>query len=500
MTDMVRKAPVPGKSNQLLVQEFRSAAHRVLSGSVLTGRSAIASKMGVTFGGKRDIYEALGYPKMGALTYTNFYAQYLRGDIAARLIDAPVNGAWEQKPIISEDNGAKEKTTFEKDWETLIKDHKIWNVLNRFDRLSRIGQYGVLLFGFDDTTDKNDLREEVQNDAKLMYLQPYGEGSCVITDWETDPTNPRYGFPKRYRLTIQEPTTAGRGSSEATRQIEVHADRVLHTAEILLESNVFGIPALMQVYNRLLNLELIVGGSAEMFWQGAFPGYAFIADAETDMAGTADDLKAEIDLFVHDLKRYMKLQGLKVEKLSPEVADPTNHVDVQLTVISIATGIPKRILMGSERGELASGQDESHWNDKLHSRRTDYLEPMILRPFIDKLIQVKALPEPSEEYSVTWPDLNAPTDKDKADVGKVLSSAIREYLSSPEAALAMPFEVYLKEILLFEQSRVDRIINAGGDDIDEIIRRDREAFETERAQKIETSGMTRGNVPVGGEA
>jgi len=54
--------------------------------------------------------------------------------------------------------------------------------------------------------------------------------------------------------------------------------------------------------------------------------------------------------------------------------------------------------------ELASGQDDSTWNDKIRGRRNDYCTPRMVVPFINRLIQVGALPVPTDKYKVVWPD------------------------------------------------------------------------------------------------
>jgi methionyl-tRNA formyltransferase len=58
------------------------------------------------------------------------------------------------------------------------------------------------------------------------------------------------------------------------------------------------------------------------------------------------------------MERYIKTQGIDIQSLSSPVANPADHVAVQLQFISGITRIPLRILTGSERGELASVQDE----------------------------------------------------------------------------------------------------------------------------------------------
>jgi len=443
---------------------FKQKVHKMLTNSALTSRASVASKMGQSFQGRRDIYTALGYPI--EIDYAGYLPKYKRQDISSRLIDAPVDGSWERKPVIKEVDGSD--TQFEKEWVKLAKQFKLWSVFPRLEKLMLIGRFGILFYGLSDAATVDDLKNPVQGTPELLYVQPYGEGSVKVNSWDTNIASPRYGLPDTYSLTFHQEE-----GSIGTKVVVVNHTRILHVTERLLESNVYGTPALERVYNRLLNLELIVGGSAEMFWQGAFPGYAFVTKDGFDMTDSAAAIEDEIDMFVHDFKRYMKLEGLEVKNLASAITGPKEHLDAQLKMISIAEGIPLRILTGSERGELASGQDEGHWNDKLHTRRTDHIEPNILGPFIDDMIQFGILTSPNEQgWQAEWPDLNAPTDKDKAEVGKTRATAIKDFLANPEAELQIPLEQFLEEILDLDPEKVKRIMDARDEKLIKMIKDD----------------------------
>ena len=253
-------------------------------------------------------------------------------------------------------------------------------------------------------------------------------------------------------------------------------------AQGLLESNVFGQPKLERIFNRLLNLELIVGGSAEMFWQGAFPGLQFNAQPDMNMSQTATDMKEKIDEYVHGLKRYLTTQGLEVNKLSADVANPQAHVDVQLQMICIASGIPKRILEGSERGELASSQDGKNWNDRLDSRRRDETEPTILRPVIDKLIAVGIITPPAGgEYTVNWPDYNVASPKEKAEVGKTRTEATAKYIESGMDILIPPKQ-YFEEMLDMDVAQVDRLLAGAENALEDMREEERQAADDATGQ------------------
>ena len=426
--------------------------------STLVSRATLAAQLGKSYGGDRDVYTALGYPKVPQ--FEDYWARYDRQDIATRVVEAYPAACWRKKPVITESE--KDQTKFEEDIINIFKENKVWHYLKRIDMLSGIGRYGVLMFGFDDVTDRLGLREPVENANELLYLRPVMENNVQISTWNKEPTSPRYGMPEVYKLTTQQ-------AGETTNEVfEVHHSRVLHIAENIVEGEVYGTPRLKNILNRLQDLELVSGGSAEMFWRGAFPGYNWKADAEADLdSQTITDMQDQIEEYVHGLKRYVRTQGITAESLAQQVADPSKHAELLIKLISAATGIPTRILTGSERGELASSQDESNWNDRVDERRQDYCEPFILRAFIDKLIAVGIITEPEKGYTVIWADLDIPSDKEAAETAKVKTEALATYNNSPGLQMLMPPTVFYKLVMKIAEEeilQIEKIIGQGLDD------------------------------------
>lgn len=447
--------------------------------SELLGRAQLASKLGQSYGGDRDLYEALGYKKEP--TFDDYYVVYKRQDVAKRIITAPVNGVWRLKPDIIE-NEDKE-TKFEKAWIDFVKNKNPYHYIARADRISGIGQYGALFIGFDDVKKIADAAQECTKAKDVLYLRPYMQKNVEIATWETEASDPRYGMPKTYRL-----QTSLQGAS--SQSVVAHWSRLIHIAEGLEENDVVGTPRLECVLNRLQDLDLISGGSAEMFWRGAFPGYAFVADPDATIKPQAmTDLKAEIEAYVHNLTRYMRLKGMSVQDLASQVADPSNHFDLLISLISAATGIPKRILLGSERGELASSQDKDNWAEQIEDRRLDYAEPMILRPFIDRLIKIGILPTPGEDgYTVEWPDLFAASENEQAIVSKTRTEALAAYANSPAASLVVPHTFYLSKFLGFTTDEIEQM-----DDMrDEMQKEEDERIAEEEAARQEA--IARGEI------
>ncbi|MBW1723508.1 MAG: DUF1073 domain-containing protein [Deltaproteobacteria bacterium] len=359
-------------------------------------------------------------------SYEDYEACYSRQDIASTIVDIPAEGSWELEPVIT-DSVDPGQSAFDKAWVELNSRVGVIQTLVKADKLAGIGCYGVVLLGFSDGAElSQSITLNKNND--LLFLRPVSEGDAIIKKLETDTTDPRYGLPLYYEINLG-------GSTTKSTNVRVHWSRVIHIAEGALKDEIYGTPRLKKVLNRLLDLERVAGGSSEMFWQGAFPGFGIIADADAEFDSDAkEDIEDELEEYVHGLKRYLKLQGVKLESLTPQVESPKDHVDIQLTLIAAATRIPKRILIGSERGELASSQDERAWARYKDLRRRKFVEPRILRPFIDRCIEAGVLPEPEGgEYRVEWPEIMVLTEEDRAKIGEKKANALAKYASAPGA-------------------------------------------------------------------
>lgn len=403
--------------------------------SVIVARAQLASQMGLQYGGDRDVYRALGYKASSEITYTDYYNYYSRLDIAAAVINRPIDATWRGGFELLESDDDNE-TALEKVFYDLYDKLALHPKFSRLDKLTGIGRYGLLLLGLNDTPNIQDFARPVNGSAlKLLWVKPFGEGSAPtnIIEYVTDSSDERYGQPLTYTITVANVSTG------ASQEIKVHHSRVIHVADGLLESEIEGTPRLQVVFNRLMDLEKLVGASAEMFWRGARPGYQGKLDENTFLSeAVKTELQAQIDEYEHNQRRMILNEGITWDALASQVADPEKHVLVQLQMISAVTGIPLRILLGSEVGELASSQDRNNWLDSIEGRRGEFAEPCIIRPFADRGIKQGWLPPPKKDYTVKWQDLFAMSDKEKADIGQARSLAIKNYASAPTAESIVP--------------------------------------------------------------
>jgi hypothetical protein len=418
--------------------------------SALVARMSLASSLGQqTYGGDRDIYQALGYPT--TIKYDDYVGRYFRQDIAKAIIDRPVKATWQGKLELVESEN--EETPFEKAWIDLNDKFGLQSIFSRVDRLTSIGKYGLLLLGLDDVKENEDFKNPAIGKRKLIYLMPFGEGSAKINTYEKDPKNQRYGKPLTYSITVQQM------EGGESLVIEVHYTRVVHIIENPLESDVESTPVLEAVFNRLIDLEKLVGGDAEMFWRGARPGYAGTVDKDFQMgATTKQDLKDQIDEYEHNLRRILVNEGVDLKALAQQIADPKTHFEMLVECICAERGIPKRILIGSERGELSSAQDSGEWKTYIQIRRTDHAEPHIIRVFVKRCQELAILPKTSTgKYSVSWEDLFALSEGDRVKIGLDRSASLKNYTASPLAEAVMPPEAFAEFCLGLTSDQINKL-------------------------------------------
>jgi len=397
----------------------------------------------------RDLNLECGYPE--EIKTGDYQAMYDRNEVASRVVKLMPEECWNAFPEVAE-NDEPEETEFEKTWKTLIDEHHVYNYLQRIDVLSGVGRFGLLLLGVSDGKSLNEPVEKKSLD--LIYLRPFGEHVVNIKERDKEVTSPRYGLPVLYGIRTE--NLDGTLSSGTT---DIHWTRVIHVADNREMSEIFGTPRMKQVYDRLLDLKKLLGGSAEMFWKGGFPGYAFEMDKDRKKSLTDAEkksLKAEFLNFSNKLQRYIALVGVTAKSLTPQVADPKSHFEIQLKAIGIALGVPYRVFMGSEEAKLASMQDVKTWNRRVSKRRESYLTPMLIRPFVDRLVEFGVLPE-TKRYFVKWPKLDVMDEKDAAAVTKDKTEALAKYVTAGADAILPPFQ-FLTTVMGYDDEEAKTII------------------------------------------
>jgi hypothetical protein len=390
------------------------------------GRLRFLRDAGLQYRGVRDIYTTAGYVQQGDETFDHYWALYERDPVAGRIVDMPAKTTWKSPPEVFEGEAEKEQQTkFETAWMEMVKRLSVWEHFAKVDRLSRVGRYAVLFVGIRGGEDAQLVLpvESVPGPEDIMYLSSYAEKYAKIEQWDQNSGSERFGLPDLYKIDLSSGV-----QQFAKGSLLVHHSRVIHVAEDTLVDNVFGRPALKRALNAMDDLLKVTASTGEAFWQLASRILAGKIDpGATVPAQTMTDMGEALEEMVHDLRRQFIGHGVDLSWLSGETPKPAEALELYKQLMAVASGIPTRILFGSEQGQLASSQDERTWFGTINERQEHHAEPNILRAFIDRMVSIRALPPHSADgYSVVWPALFEASEEDVAKSNLARAQAAKE--------------------------------------------------------------------------
>ncbi|MEB3059327.1 anti-CBASS protein Acb1 family protein, partial [Parvimonas sp. D9] len=234
--------------------------------------------------------------------------------------------------------------------------------------------------------------------------------------------SPTFGKPLVYRVTPSRVDTTGSRTIQDVPPVQapfdVHASHCIHVAREADEDGIFGIPYYVPIWNDLIDLMKVVGSSAESYWRTAYQGLHADVDKELDMDPDDEkNLSEELDEYQHNLRRTIRTRGVTVKSLGAAVADPSGAFNTLLTMIAGSTGIPKRILVGSEAGQLASTQDRGNWAERVEDYRTTHAVPNILWPLLRWLNEYEVYTMDVNAIKLLWPSAYRQSPMEQAQTG-----------------------------------------------------------------------------------
>jgi hypothetical protein len=413
---------------------------------------------------RRDYDKECGYLRdQRPQHYKEMWEQF---GLAARIVNLMPQACFSVSPDIYETERPRD-TPFEKKVKALAShpDIALLYECQKADALSRLGEFGAILLGFDDGAPPNRIVPGLNEDGtpkpldgrrrpvNLIYATALDQTLIDIKTTDFDMGSRRYGWPKTYEVTFREVDDFG--VIKETKK-DIHWSRVLHVAEAEGASKSRAIPLLKRTFDQLLDVRKILGGSAEMFWKGGFPGIAATVDPRFIEAGVEvndEEVSEDMQRYIEGLQRSLVGVGFQYTQLSPGVADPTQHLMMQFQMIALSHGIPLRVFLGSEEAKLASGQDAKAWNSRVSERQNNYLTPRLIRPLINRLIYVGVIPPPKAvdangfpDFKVFWPDVAKPDANETSTVGDRRAAALMKYVTSGAYQVMQPSD-FLRIVL-----------------------------------------------------
>lgn len=353
----------------------------------LLNRMNLALRAGLQFGGARDLYSIFGYSRQ--IKYQDYKDKYDRQDLAGRIVNMPAEALWSYPPEVVGDD------EFKAAWERVTRQTQLWSIVLQADKLLGLDRYVVLFLGLPGDPESPVKSADM---GSLAYIHPYAANAAEVTSLVKDTSSPAFGSPEVYSIKLNSELVS-------LGKVKLHHTRAVHLINEPIDNAYDSAPRLQKGYNLLEDLLKVVGGSAETFWLTANRGMQVDVDRDMELSeADAQDLSAELDEFQHQLRRYIRTRGVKVNVLGTDVADPRGTFDTILSLLSGAYGIPQRILVGSEAGQLASEQDRANWAESIQQRRANFGEPQVLWPIVNRLVALKILPKPKETMKFEWPE------------------------------------------------------------------------------------------------
>lgn len=506
---------------------------------------------------RRDIADECGYNKTPSVR--DYHDLYDREPVADKVVSFWPRETWQVTPEVYEEEEADTVTPFEAAWDALGRDlagadglfeseegSPVWEYLRRVDVLSGIGHYGILLLGLDDglPLDQPAAGVEEANSypagkaggaaydpgmnrrysltvnaaatrgRKLLYVRAFAEVHAEIVAYETNFTSPRFGQPALYRVTFSADVSDSLASAtrpQAAR--DVHWTRVIHVADTYHQpggSEVLAVPRLLPVLDPVTDIRKVRASSAEMYYRGAFPGVVLKSPPAPELGGDTnideDATRDMMEKWANGLQRKLLLLGMEAEFPAPQVVDPTPQIEAQERAICVKMDVPWRIWQGSERGELASSQDQKGWNKRVAARQRGYVTPRLVQPFVSRLVQLGVLPRP-KLACCEWPEVGSMTDLEKANVCLVKTQALAAYVAGGVESVVPPLD-YLTRYMGESTEEAQATLQAAADQAEATLQRDIQRTQAKieagvmpdpTAPRVPPPGVPASKPPVGNE-
>lgn len=379
-----------------------------------------------------DYYDVFTWDKNP--TVEDFYALALRNPYAYAVTFLEPETVWRDPPEIvdkGEPPGEDTQTQFESDVEDLVDEHRVWHYARRAHKLAGIGKFGVLVIQFDDIAGHEGLEQPVGDPDGITGLKPFSRAS--ISDVRVgEPGTDRWGKPVRYQLDFSdENENEGVIQQEGPDEVWVHHTRVIHIpSDELLDDEIRGIPRQKPVYNNLIDIERTLGAAGTLAYRAAAWGIHINISEDFELEDGGETLREHLQRWQHGLENVLRTHGAdEVQSLGGEDIDPQPIIDPNIEAISAQTGIPQSVLKGNETGERATSQDLKEWYGKIGEHRKEFVTPLIVREFIDRMLLYDIVADTrGDGYDVDWVPLAEMSESDEAEIYSTRADVLETWL------------------------------------------------------------------------
>ena len=366
---------------------------------------------------KHNHNKDFGFPEH--LTFDDLFALWDRDGLAAAIVKKTVGKCWQSEPFLREREGAKAESRLDRELRQRFRDLRIWQRMAEADCRALVGGYAGLILRFADGKTFDQPVERVAGGLEgLVEVIPAWKGQLTPSAWQTDQTQPNYGWPTMFNYNE---ATVGGTENKVPRAVQIHPDRVLIWSD---DGTMHARSLLAAPYNAILSAEKIIGAGGEGFWKNARSSPHLSAKEGVDLNAmakamgltSAEDLLDAMSENVEDWQKgfdkVLMTQGMDAQTLAVTLPSPEHFFGTTLQVIAAAVQMPVKILVGMQTGERASTEDADEWSLTCQSRRTNSVIPGIM-DLVNRLEQVGVLPE--RDWYLEWTDLTESSMPERID-------------------------------------------------------------------------------------
>ncbi|MCY4028130.1 MAG: hypothetical protein OXH75_17680 [Acidobacteria bacterium] len=349
----------------------------------------------------KKLHKELKYPDR--ISPGDLRRVYDRNGLAAALVNARVEASWGDADAITVDGEEDDRLT------TIATENNLFDAMLRADLRSEITTWGLFIPG------------ETGEPAV------WGADEVEIDDTDDD------GLPSRYRV----------GKDER----RVSAEECVHVVDPRFSASVVaGNPRLLGAYNRLLDLERVLGGGSYATFQRAFPRLLFALPDGDFTDAEKKKLKEQIEEFGEAVRKALTLDGGATMQ-SVDVAVPQLSGTARELLVNVVAGfnVPLTEVTGEALVAHSASINLTSWHARMNRRRTRVLLPRVLRPCLFKLLEVRNLLDGMSESDMVRVDADwtkygdAPTTVDLTAQCQALFGAVdRGILDAGFVATLLP--------------------------------------------------------------
>lgn len=382
------------------VDEAVSLVQRITSGeNPISGDSHLGGESPTERALSNDRTTITGFPsKIEKNELENMWSRTIGGVI----VDRPPHDTWREgfKVIMptpkEEQEDKEEEPKLPREIEILNRNIELKKMYNLADTMQRLDGFSIIFIGVREKgSEPTPLEEEVpaNNVDGIEFLRVYRKPAVKAREYIEDTESPDFGKLEKVQITVTQ--------GKQDKDIWLHASRLIILSEKNTGDPFDGISCLIRPYDYLLSLENVIWATAEAQFQRVVPIFVVSYD-DTPSPEDQAKIDTQLDEFRTGVRQRFQVSGLTIEPLvgSSKIQNIKHIYDSLIDLVAGASGIPKRVITGSQAGALASSQtDKEEYYAWIGGRQDNFAESTV-RDLYDRAQSWKILPD--GEYDLIW--------------------------------------------------------------------------------------------------